>query len=70
MLNAFQTDALRRRLIRHVDRVVCRASVTFLANLILLTHLLVPILFICILVLHELPACNVSVHLGHTLRLD
>lgn len=66
----FQFDAVRRALIFHVKRVVRRTTVTLLPNFILLAHLLVSLFFGWILVLHELPTLNISLHLRQASSLN
>ena len=44
--------------------------IAFLTNLVFLTHDLIPMLLCVVLMLHELPPFDISVHLVHTARLN
>ena len=66
----FQFDAVRRALIFHVKWVVRRTTITLLPNFVLLAHLLISLIFGWILVLHELPSFDISLHLRQSSSLN
>lgn len=63
-LDLLQLCAFRRGLVIVVYWIVGCASVTFHANFILLTHTTIPILLVSVLMLHELPPLDVTLHLS------
>ena len=54
----------------HVDRIVRRTSVSFLAQFILASHAVELLILRAVLVLHELPAFYIAIHLLHPPRLN
>ena len=54
----------------HVYRVVGGATVTFLTNLVFLSHPFISVFDIVVLLFHELPSLDISLHLGHSARFN
>ena len=54
----------------HVHWVIGGATVTFLPNLVFLSHPLISSINIIVLLLHEFPSLDISLHLCYSARLD
>ena len=50
----------------HVYRVVGGATVTFLTNLVFLSHPFISVFNIVVLLFHEFPSLDISLHLGNS----
>ena len=63
-LDLLQLLTFWRALVIIVHWIVSLAPVTFQANFVLLAHTPIPVLLVNVLVLHELPPLNITLHLG------
>lgn len=70
LLDRFQLHTLRWRLMLHVDGIICSTAVAFKAEFILHSHSIKLLILVTILVLHEFPSFNVSLHLLHPTRFQ
>ena len=70
LLYRFHFLPLHVPFVLHVHRVIRGATVTLLTNLVFLSHPFISVFNIVVLLFHELPPLDISLHLGNSARLN
>ena len=64
MFDLLQLYTFRRGFVLHIDWIVGCTPISFHANFVLLAHAIVSTQRVTVLIFHELPSLNISLHLG------